>query len=165
MLTQFLQAVLRRPVDHRPPFFAAVDEFPEFLGRRRDTAAFFERSRSRRVGLAVVTQNPIHPWLRPISGSALINTCTYVVLGGLRSRVRHFTDGMAPTFTKQRLDGLPAYRMAITTLVDNQPARPFEAAVEPILWAIEGWPRSCAPTAATRAASRCPTTPSVRSIT
>ncbi len=39
---------------------------------------------------------------------------------------------MAPTFTNQQLDGLPAYHMAITTLVDNRPARPFVAVVEPI---------------------------------
>ena len=46
--------------------------------------------------------------------------------------MRHFTDEMAPTFSKQQLDGLPAYHMAITTLVDNRPARPFEAAVAPM---------------------------------
>ena len=62
----------------------------------------------------------------------LINTRTHLVFGGLRSQVRHFTDEMAPTFTKQQLDGLPAYHMAITTLVDNRPALLFEAAVEPI---------------------------------
>ena len=54
------------------------------------------------------------------------------MFGGLRAQVRHFTDEMAPTFSKQQLDGLPAYHMAITTLVDNRPARPFEAAVAPI---------------------------------
>ena len=54
------------------------------------------------------------------------------MFGGLRAQVRHFTDEMAPTFTKQQLDGLPAYHMAITTLVDNRPERPFEAAVAPI---------------------------------
>ncbi len=108
------------------------DEFQEFLDTGRDMAAFFERSRSYGVGLTVATQNPNHPRLRPILDSVLINTRTHVVFGGLRAQVRHFTDEMAPTFTRQQLDGLPAYHMAITTLVDNRPARPFEAAVAPI---------------------------------
>ena len=95
-------------------------------------AAFFERSRSYGVGLTVATQNPGHPRLRPILDSVLINTRTHVVFGGLRAQVRHFVDEMAPTFTRQQLDGLPAYHMAITTLVDNRPARPFEARVVPI---------------------------------
>ena len=132
LVTQFWQAVLRRPTDRRPPFFAVFDEFQEFLDTGRDMAAFFERSRSYGVGLTVATQNPNHPRLRSILDSVLINTRTHVVFGGLRSQVRHFTDEMAPTFTKQQLDGLPAYNMAITTLVDNRPARPFMAAVEPI---------------------------------
>lgn len=46
--------------------------------------------------------------------------------------MRHFTDEMAPTLTKKQRDGLLAYHMAITILVDNRPARLFEAAVEPI---------------------------------
>ena len=108
------------------------DEFQEFLDTGRDMAAFFERSRSYGVGLTVATQNPSHSRLRPILDSVLINTRTHVMFGGLRAQVRHFTDEMAPTFTKQQLDGLPAYHMAITTLVDNRPARPFEAAVAPI---------------------------------
>ncbi|MCY3958707.1 MAG: type IV secretion system DNA-binding domain-containing protein [Chloroflexi bacterium] len=132
LVTQIWQAVLRRPDDRRPPFFAVLDEFQEFLDTGRDMAAFFERSRSYGVGLTVATQNPNHPRLRSILDSVLINTRTHVVFGGLRSQVRHFTDEMAPTFTKQQLDGLPAYHMAITTLVDNRPARPFEAAVDPI---------------------------------
>ena len=132
LVTQFWQAVLRRPADVRPPFFAVFDEFQEFLDTGRDMAAFFERSRSYGVGLTVATQNPSHPRLRPILDSVLMNTRTHVVFGGLRAQVRHFTDEMAPTFSKQQLDGLPAYHMAITTLVDNRPARPFEAAVAPI---------------------------------
>ncbi|MCY3748924.1 MAG: type IV secretion system DNA-binding domain-containing protein [Chloroflexi bacterium] len=132
LVTQFWQAVLRRPEDRRPSFFAVFDEFQEFLDTGRDMAAFFERSRSYGVGLTVATQNPGHPRLRPILDSVLINTRTHVVFGGLRNQVRHFTDEMAPTFTKQQLDDLPAYHMAITTLVDNRPARPFMAAVEPI---------------------------------
>ena len=36
---------------------------------------------------------------------------------------RHFTEGMALTLSKQPLEGLPAYHLAITTLVDNRPAR------------------------------------------
>ena len=132
LVTQFWQAVLRRPAHERPHFFAVFDEFQEFLDTGRDMAAFFERSRSYGVGLTVATQNPSHPRLRPILDSVLINTRTHVVFGGLRAQVRHFTDEMAPTFTKQQLDGLPAYHMAITTLVDNRPARPFEAAVAPI---------------------------------
>ena len=132
LVTQFWQAVLRRPANSRPPFFAVFDEFQEFLDTGRDMAAFFERSRSYGVGLTVATQNPSHPRLRPILDSVLMNTRTHVVFGGLRAQVRHFTDEMAPTFTKQQLDGLPAYHMAITTLVDNRPARPFEAAVAPI---------------------------------
>ena len=116
----------------RPPFFAVFDEFQEFLDTGRDMAAFFERSRSYGVGLTVATQNPNHPRLRPILDSVLINTRTHVVFGGLRVPVRHFTDEMALTFSKQQLDGLPAYHMAITTLVDDRPARPFEAAVAPI---------------------------------
>ena len=132
LVTQFWQAVLRRPANSRPPFFAVFDEFQEFLDTGRDMAAFFERSRSYGVGLTVATQNPSHPRLRPILDSVLMNTRTHVVFGGLRAQVRHFTDEMAPTFSKQQLDGLPAYHMAITTLVDNRPARPFEAAVAPI---------------------------------
>ena len=132
LVTQFWQAVLRRPAHKRPPFFAVFDEFQEFLDTGRDMAAFFERSRSYGVGLTVATQNPSHPRLRPILDSVLMNTRTHVVFGGLRAQVRHFTDEMAPTFSKQQLDGLPAYHMAITTLVDNRPARPFEAAVAPI---------------------------------
>ena len=132
LVTQFWQAVLRRPANSRPPFFAVFDEFQEFLDTGRDMAAFFERSRSYGVGLTVATQNPNHPRLRPILDSVLMNTRTHVVFGGLRAQVRHFTDEMAPTFSKQQLDGLPAYHMAITTLVDNRPARPFEAAVAPI---------------------------------
>ena len=80
----------------------------------------------------MATQNPNHPSLRPILDSVLINTRTHVVLGGLRAQVRHFTDEMAPTFSRQELDGLSAYHMAITTLVGNRPAPPFEAAVPPI---------------------------------
>ena len=132
LVTQLWQAVLRRPANSRPPFFAVFDEFQEFLDTGRDMAAFFERSRSYGVGLTVATQNPNHPRLRPILDSVLMNTRTHVVFGGLRAQVRHFTDEMAPTFSRQQLDGLPAYHMAITTLVDNRPARPFEAAVAPI---------------------------------
>ena len=126
------------------------DEFQEFLDTGRDMAAFFEHSRSYGVRLTVVTQNPNHPHLRAILDSVLINTRTHVVFGGVRGQVRHFTDEMAPTFTKQQLDALPAYHMSITTLVDNRPARPFEAAVAP----IPRWRRSCAPTVAARSSSR-----------
>ena len=132
LATQVWQAVLRRPPDRRPFYFAELDEFQKFLDTGRDMAAFFERSRSYGVGLTLATQNPNHPRLRPILDSVVINTRTHVVFGGLRRQVRRFTDEMAPTFTKLQLDGLPAYHMAITTLVDNRPARPFEAAVEPI---------------------------------
>ena len=95
-------------------------------------AAFFERSRSYGVGVTVATQNPSHPRLRPILESVLINTRTHVVFGGLRGQVRFFADEMAPTFAKHELDGLPAYHMAIKTLVDNRQALPFEGYVEPI---------------------------------
>ena len=37
-----------------------------------------------------------------------------------------------PAFTKQELDDLPAFHMAVKTLVDNRPAPPFEAAVPPL---------------------------------
>lgn len=50
----------------------------------------------------------------------------------LRDQVRLFAMEMAPAFTPDELDGLPAYHMAIKTLVDNQQAPPFEAAVPPI---------------------------------
>ena len=132
LVTQFWQAVLRRPAKVRSPFFAVIDEFQEFLDTGRDMAAFFERSRSYGVGLAVATQNPGHRRLQGILSSVLLNTRTHVVFGGLREQTRHFAMEMAPVFTPAQLDDLPAYHMAIKTLVDNRPARPFEAAVLPI---------------------------------
>ena len=39
---------------------------------------------------------------------------------------------MAPAFTPAELDDLPAYHMAVKTLVDNRPARPIEATVPPM---------------------------------
>ena len=57
-VTQFWQAVLRRPPHSRPPFFAVFDEFQEFLDTGRDLAAFFERSRSYGVGLTVAPRTP-----------------------------------------------------------------------------------------------------------
>ena len=95
-------------------------------------AAFFDRSRSYGVGLKVATQNPNHRRLRPILDSVLIYTRTHVVFGRLRAQVRQFTDEMAPTFTRQQLDGLSAYHIAITTLVNNRPARPLEAKEIPV---------------------------------
>lgn len=132
LVTQFWQAVLRRPADVRPPYFAVIDEFQEFLDTGRDMAAFFERSRSYGVGLAVATQNPGHRRLQGILSSVLLNTRTHVVFGGLREQARHFAMEMAPTFTPAQLDDLPAYHMAIKTLVDNRPAQPFEATVRAI---------------------------------
>ena len=132
LVTQTWQAVLRRPAAARSPFFAVIDEFLEFVGTGRDMGAFFERSRSYGVGLAVATQNPGHRRLQSILTSVLLNTRTHVVFGGLREQTRHFAMEMAPVFTPAQLDDLPAYHMAIKTLVDNRPARPFEAAVGPI---------------------------------
>ncbi|MDE2903047.1 MAG: DUF87 domain-containing protein [Chloroflexota bacterium] len=132
LVTQFWQAVLRRPVTARSPFFAVIDEFQEFVDTGRDMGAFFERSRSYGVGLAVATQNPGHRQLQGILSSVLLNTRTHVVFGGLREQTRHFAMEMAPVFTPAQLDDLPAYHMAVKTLVDNRPARPFEAAVGPI---------------------------------
>ena len=57
-VTQFWQAVLRRPPHSRPPFFAVFDEFQEFLNTGRDLAEFFERSRSYGVGLPVAPRTP-----------------------------------------------------------------------------------------------------------
>ena len=132
LVTQFWQAVLRRPMESRQPFFAVFDEFQEFLDTGRDMAAFFERSRSYGVGVTVATQNPSHPRLKPILESVLINTRTHVLFGGLRGQVRHFAGEMAPVFSKEELDDLPAYHTAIKTLVDNRQARPFEGYVAPI---------------------------------
>ena len=132
LVTQFWQAVLRRPLTARSPFFAVIDEFQEFLDTGRDMGAFFERSRSYGVGLAVATQNPGHRRLQGILSSVLLNTRTHVVFGGLREQTRHFAMEMAPVFTPAQLDDLPAYHMVVKTLVDNRPARPFEAAVGPI---------------------------------
>ena len=124
--------MLRRPADVRPPLFAVFDEFQEFLDTGRDMAAFFERSRSYGVGLTVATQNPNHPRLRPILDSVLINTRTHVVFGGCGRSCAASRTRWRLTFNKHQLDGLPAYHIAITTLVDNRPPRPFEAAVAPI---------------------------------
>ena len=70
-----------------------------------------------------------------------MNACTVLPMASTagwrvgRLSGRHFTEGMAPTLSKQPFEGLPAYRMAITTLVDNRPARPDEAfARRPALW-------------------------------
>ena len=132
LVTQFWQAVLRRPAGARAPYFAVIDEFQEFLDTGRDMGAFFERSRSYGVGLAVATQNPGHRRLQGILSSVLLNSRTHVVFGGLREQTRHFAMEMAPVFTPALLDDLPAYHMAIKTLVDNRPAQPFEAAVPPM---------------------------------
>ncbi len=132
LVTQFWQAVLRRPSAQRQPYFAVIDEFQEFLDTGRDMGAFFERSRSYGVGLAVATQNPSHRKLREILTSVLLNTRTHVVFGGLREQARLFAMEMAPTFSPAELDDLPAYHMAVKTLVDNRPALPFEASVPPI---------------------------------
>ncbi len=132
LVTQFWQAVLRRPAGARAPYFAVIDEFQEFLDTGRDMGAFFERSRSYGVGLAVATQNPGHRRLQGILSSVLLNSRTHVVFGGLREQTRHFAMEMAPVFTPALLDDLPAYHMAIKTLVDNRPALPFEAAVPPM---------------------------------
>ena len=132
LVTQFWQAVLRRPTSDRAPYFAIIDEFQEFLDTGRDMGAFFERSRSYGVGLAVATQNPGHRRLSGIISSVLLNTRTHVVFGGLREQTRHFAMEMAPAFTPAELDDLPAYHMVVKTLVDNRPARPFEATVPPM---------------------------------
>ena len=131
-VTQFWQAVLRRPVTERSPYFAVIDEFQEFLDTGRDMGAFFERSRSYGVGLAVATQNPSHRKLREIITTVRLNTRTHVVFGGLREQARLFAMEMAPVFTPAELDDLPAFHMAVKTLVGNRPAPPFEAAVPPI---------------------------------
>ena len=81
LVTQFWQAVLRRPVTERPPYFAVIDEFQEFLDTGRDMGAFFERPRSYGVGLAVATQNPSHRKLREIITTVRLNTRTHVVFG------------------------------------------------------------------------------------
>ena len=132
LVTQFWQAVLRRPVTERSPYFAVIDEFQEFLDTGRDMGAFFERSRSYGVGLAVATQNPSHRKLREIITTVRLNTRTHVVFGGLREQARLFAMEMAPVFTPAELDDLPAFHMAVKTLVGNRPAPPFEAAVPPI---------------------------------
>ena len=146
LVAQFWQAVLRRPPESRHPFFAVIDEFQEFLDTGQNMGAFFERARSYGVGLCVATQSLKHPKLRPVVDSVVTNTATHVVFGGLREQAKLFRMDMAPTFTPEELDRLPAYNMAVRTVVDNLLAERFQASVAPI-------PRGD-PTAAGRIARR-----------
>ena len=129
IVTQFWQAVLRRPRGKRPPFIFLIDEFQEFLDTGRNMGAFFERSRSYRVGMCIATQSLAQPRLRPVRRTVMINARTHVVFGGLRDEARHFALSTEPHFSARDLDRREAFQMTVSALVDNQPAPPFSAHV------------------------------------
>ncbi len=132
IVTQFWQAVLRRPRQRRPAFIFLIDEFQEFLDTGRNMGAFFERARSYRVGMCIATQSLAQPRLRPVRRTVMINARTHVVFGGLRDEARYFSLATEPTFTARDLDRREAFQMTVSTLVDNHPAPPFSAHVAPL---------------------------------
>ena len=154
LVTQFCQAVLRRPADVRPPFFAVFDEFQEFLDTGRDMAAFFERSRSYGAGLTVATQNPNHPRLRPILDSVRMNTRTHVVFGACGRRC-----GTSPTRWRRRSPNSNSMDCRPITWRSRRwwttgrrgPSRRRWRRSPP---AIVRWPTGCAPSAGSAWASR-----------
>lgn len=129
IVTQFWQAVLRRPRGDRPPFIFLIDEFQEFLDTGRNMGAFFERSRSYRVGMCIATQSLAQPRLKAVRRTVTINARTHVVFGGLRDEARHFALSTEPHFSARDLDRREAFQMTVSTLVDNQPVPPFSAHV------------------------------------
>ena len=132
IVTQFWQAVLRRPRTRRPAFIFLIDEFQEFLDTGRNMGAFFERARSYRVGMCIATQSLAQPRLRGVRRSVLINARNHVVFGGLRDETRHFALATEPHFSARDLDRREAFQMTVTALVDNHPASPFSAHVAPL---------------------------------
>ena len=129
IVTQFWQAVLRRPRPHRAAFICLIDEFQEFLDTGRNMGAFFERARSYRVGMCIATQTLAQPRLRPIRRTVSVNARTQVIFGGLRDEARHFAVATEPYFSARDLDRRDAFQMTVSTLVKNQPAPPFSAHV------------------------------------
>ncbi len=132
IVTQFWQAVLKRPRGDRPPFIFLIDEFQEFLDTGRNMGAFFERARSYRVGMCIATQSLAQPRLKAVRRSVTINARTHVVFGGLRDEARHFALSTEPHFSARDLDRREAFQMTVSALVDNQPAPPFSAHVAPL---------------------------------
>lgn len=132
IVTQFWQAVLRRPRRHRPAFIFLIDEFQEFLDTGRNMGAFFERARSYRVGMCIATQSLAQPRLRPVRRTVLINARNHVVFGGLRDEARFFALATEPHFSARDLDRREAFQMTVSALVDNHPAPPFSAHVAPL---------------------------------
>jgi hypothetical protein len=129
IVTQFWQAVLRRPRGRRPAFIFLIDEFQEFLDTGRNMGAFFERARSYRVGMCIATQSLAQPRLRPVRRTVMINARNHVVFGGLRDEARYFALATEPYFSARDLDRREAFQMTVTALVDNHPAPPFSAHV------------------------------------
>ena len=129
IVTQFWQAVLRRPRGERPPFIFLIDEFQEFLDTGRNMGAFFERARSYRVGMCIATQSLAQPRLKAVRRTVMINARTHVVFGGLRDEARHFALSTEPHFSARDLDRREAFQMTVSALVDNRPAPPFSAHV------------------------------------
>lgn len=129
IVTQFWQAVLRRPHGRRPAFIFQIDEFQEFLDTGRNMGAFFERARSYRVGMCIATQSLAQPRLRPVRRTVMINARNHVVFGGLRDEARYFALATEPYFSARDLDRREAFQMTVTALVDNHPVPPFSAHV------------------------------------
>ncbi|MDE2936224.1 MAG: type IV secretion system DNA-binding domain-containing protein [Chloroflexota bacterium] len=129
IVTQFWQAVLRRPRGDRPPFIFLIDEFQEFLDTGRNMGAFFERARSYRVGMCIATQSLAQPRLKAVRRTVMINARTHVVFGGLRDEARAFALSTEPHFSARDLDRREAFQMTVSALVDNRPAPPFSAHV------------------------------------
>ena len=132
IVTQFWQAVLRRPRGSRPAFIFLIDEFQEFLDTGRNMGAFFERARSYRVGMCIATQSLAQPRLRPVRRTIMINARNHVVFGGLRDEARYFALATEPHFTARDLDRREAFQMTVSALVDNHPVPPFSAHVAPL---------------------------------
>lgn len=132
IVTQFWQAVLRRPRRQRPAFIFLIDEFQEFLDTGRNMGAFFERARSYRVGMCIATQSLAQPRLRPVRRTVMINARNHVVFGGLRDEARFFALATEPHFSARDLDRREAFQMTVSALVDNHPAPPFSAHVAPL---------------------------------
>ena len=129
IVTQFWQAVLRRPRRRRPAFICLIDEFQEFLDTGRNMGAFFERARSYRVGMCIATQSLAQPRLRPVRRTVMINARNHVVFGGLRDEARYFALATEPYFSARDLDRREAFQMTVAALVKNSPAPPFSAHV------------------------------------
>ena len=132
IVTQFWQAVLRRPRGERPAFIFLIDEFQEFLDTGRNMGAFFERARSYRVGMCIATQSLAQPRLKSVRRTVMINARNHVVFGGLRDEARYFALSTEPYFSARDLDRREAFQMTVSALVENHPAPPFSAHVAPL---------------------------------